>query len=71
MPKTCTHEMCRDAEDCVLDERIETARKHVMTPEERRAQTISFAYGNLVLDNPAITREMVERAYDELAAAKS
>jgi hypothetical protein len=50
-----------------LDALIETARNHVMTPEERRAQVISFAYGNLAIENPAITREMVERAYDELS----
>lgn len=39
-----------------------------MTPEERkalrRAQAISFVYGNL-MENPSITREMVEKAYDE------
>ena len=35
-------------------------------PEERRAQIISFAYGNVKLHNPAVTREDVERIYDEL-----
>jgi hypothetical protein len=28
---------------------------------ERKAQVISFAYGNVKLHNPAITREDVER----------
>lgn len=35
--------------------------------QERKAQVISFAYGNVKLHNPAITREDVERTYDELA----
>jgi hypothetical protein len=38
-----------------------------MAPEERRAQAISVAYGNVRLHNPAITREDVARIYDELA----
>jgi hypothetical protein len=33
----------------------------------RRAQAISFVYGNLAIENPNITREMVEKAYDERA----
>lgn len=33
-----------------------------MTPEERREQRISFAYGNVSMHNPDVTREMVERA---------
>jgi hypothetical protein len=36
-----------------------------MTEEERREQAISFAYGNTALSNPDVTREMVERAYDD------
>lgn len=27
---------------------------------------ISFAYGNLAIENPTITKEMVEREYDQL-----
>lgn len=37
-----------------------------MTPARLRAQRISWAYGNCSLDNPLITREMVERAHDEI-----
>lgn len=37
-----------------------------MTPAEKRLQRISWAYGNCSLDNPNITREMVERAHDEM-----
>lgn len=39
---------------------LETAKSHTITPEERSAQRISFAYGNVALHNPAVTREMVE-----------
>lgn len=42
------------------------ARGHVMTPAERRAQRISFAYGNIALSNADVTREMVEQAAEEL-----
>lgn len=38
----------------------------VMSPEECRAQAISFAFGILAIDNPSITRKMVEEAYDQL-----
>lgn len=38
---------------------IEDAKKRVMTEEERRAQRISFAYGNAKIENPNITRNMV------------
>ena len=49
-----------------LDRLIEEARKYVMSPDEEREQTISFAYGNTHLENPAITREDVEKAMVEL-----
>jgi len=35
-----------------------------MTPSQRREQEISFAYGNVAIENPEVTEEMVERAYD-------
>ena len=40
-------------------------------PEERTAQIISFAYGNVKLHNPAITREDVERAYEQLTQERT
>lgn len=44
-------------------------RVALMTPLDqakmRRDQAISFVYGNLVIANPNVTREMVEQAYDE------
>jgi len=49
-----------------LEVLLEKARDHVMTPEELREQRISWAYGNAAIDNPSITREMVEREYDKL-----
>ncbi len=36
-----------------------------MTDAERREQRISFAYGNTVIENPNITRELVEQLGDE------
>jgi uncharacterized protein (TIGR03435 family) len=41
-------------------------RSHRKTVRELTAQMISFAYGNVKLHNPAITKEDVERIYDEL-----
>ena len=49
-----------------LRELIEWARSYEMTPEERREQAISFAYGNAAIENPLITREMVEQAAERL-----
>ena len=37
-----------------------------ITEAERQAQIRSFAYGNLAIDNPEITREMVDRAAERL-----
>ena len=33
-----------------------------MTPEEQEAQRRSFAFGNANIDNPDVTREMVDEA---------
>jgi hypothetical protein len=46
---------------------LEEAKKlPPMSAAERREQAISFAYGNVSLHNPSITKEMVAKAYDEL-----
>lgn len=50
---------------------IDTARLAPMSPEEREAQRRSFAYGNTHFENPAITREMVDREAEKLKAAAS
>ncbi len=49
-----------------LDKLLSSARGIVITSADRRAQMISFAYGNTHIENPAITREMVEVAFDRL-----
>jgi hypothetical protein len=46
-----------DQSDCA--ELIRNARR--ATPAELRAQRVSFAYGNVAIENPRITRETVER----------
>jgi len=37
-----------------------------MTPAQLREQRISWTYGNCAIDNPSITREMVEHIHDEM-----
>lgn len=51
-----------------LSELIAWARSAVMTPAHAEAQRRSFAYGNTAISNPRITREIVDRAADELYA---
>jgi hypothetical protein len=41
---------------------LESVRDYRMTAEERHKQAVSFAYGNVRLDEPGVSREMVERA---------
>ena len=53
--------MTKDIQDL-----IKAAKNIVMTPEEKEQQRRSFAYGNTVIENPRITREMVYRAADKL-----
>jgi hypothetical protein len=53
-----------------LERLLEVARNAPpMTPAELRAQRISWAYGNCAIDNPRITKEMVERIHDEMYGA--
>lgn len=49
-----------------LESLLDKARRFAMTSAHRRAQMISFVYGNTHIENPAITREMVEVAYERL-----
>ena len=42
------------------------AIEQVMTEEQLAAQRISFAYGNVSLSNPSVTKEMVKRAADQI-----
>lgn len=55
-----------------LAELIEMARKlPLMTPEQLRQQCISFAYGNVKLHNPEITRELIAEEYDKLQGVQA
>jgi hypothetical protein len=48
------------AED--LNELIERTRDIPMSPQQLRAQRSSFAFGNLDIENPNVTREVSARA---------
>ncbi len=72
-PRTCRLEILKTEmlkqpkRDLELDQLLEAARKlGEMTPEEKRQQRISFAYGNVSMSNPSITREDVEQAAKDL-----
>ncbi len=41
-----------------------------MTPEEREEQRRSFAYGNVAIDNPTITRANIDTAAERLEALR-
>ncbi|MGZ9202110.1 MAG: hypothetical protein ACXW3D_10395 [Caulobacteraceae bacterium] len=47
---------------------IDASRKEGMPKDEREAQRRSFAYGNTHFENELITRDMVDRAAEKLAA---
>ncbi len=49
-----------------LEELLERARAYKMTPAEWEDQRRSFAYGNTHIENPNITREMVDRAAERM-----
>jgi hypothetical protein len=49
-----------------LDELIEAARDYKPTAEEWEAFRRSFAYGNVSLDCPVVTREMIDQEADRL-----
>lgn len=42
-----------------LDTLIEKTRNYTMTEEQAAAQRRSFAFGNVAIENPAVTMEMV------------
>lgn len=57
--------------DSSLAQAIEVARSYVMSDEEREAQRRSFAYGNVALHNPDVTRAMIDAAADKLKGDQS
>lgn len=51
-----------------LQKLIEAARNRPFSDEERQAQRRSFAYGNTKIENPLITREMINEADERIEA---
>ena len=51
-----------------LEALLERARSVRMTPEEQEEQRRSFAYGNTKIENDRITREIIDREAESLAA---
>ena len=52
--------------DPELNALLDRAEQHTMTPEERAEQRISWAYGNLALHDPNITKDDVRKAAGKL-----
>lgn len=52
--------------EMALDESLEKARTVEMTPEQQEAQRRSFAFGNTSIENPNVTREMVDEAAERI-----
>ena len=50
-----------------LDRLIEAARKIEMSDEDREEQRRSFAFGNANIENPRVTRELVDKVADRMA----
>jgi hypothetical protein len=53
-----------------LQELLGQAKKAVPSAQEKEEQRRSFAYGNTKIENPRITREMVDREADVLGTPK-
>jgi hypothetical protein len=53
-----------------LQKLLDQAKRVVPSTEEKEEQRRSFAYGNTKIENPRITREMVDREADALGAPK-
>ena len=54
-----------------LQKLLDQAKRFVPSAEEQEEQRRSFAYGNTKIENPRITREMVDREADALGAPKN
>jgi len=75
-PRQCA-EARRFADECIaiaslserpeLDALIEQAKMITMTPAQEEAQRRSFVYGNCAIDNPLVTRSMVDEVADDLS----
>lgn len=49
-----------------LEAIVKLARSVQMTPGEQEEQRRSFAYGNTAIENPRITRELIDRQAEAL-----
>jgi len=49
-----------------LEELLEKARGIVVSPSDQEAQRRSFVYGNTSLENPIITKDMVDQIADRM-----
>jgi len=47
---------------------VERARLVAVSPADAEAQRRSFAYGNLALEDPRVTRAEIDRAAERIAA---
>lgn len=50
-----------------LEKLLEEARRRPFSEAEQEQQRRSFAFGNANIENPRVTRDMIERAAEELA----
>ncbi len=50
-----------------LQQLLDAAKLHNFTPREKEEHRRSFAYGNTKIENPRITRELIDREADKLS----
>jgi hypothetical protein len=54
-----------------LEDLVDACRTVEMTEADREAQRRSFAFGNTKIENDLITREIIDRAAEQLNAERS
>jgi hypothetical protein len=53
-----------------LKQLLDKAKTAKVSPEQKEEQRRSFAYGNTNIENPRITREMVDEAAEKLKKSR-
>ena len=53
-----------------LQELLDAAKSFVVSPEQNEEQRRSFAFGNTNIENPLITREIVDKEAEALNGKK-
>ena len=53
-----------------LETLVKLSQSAPMTPAEQEAQRRSFAYGNTAIENPRITRELIDREAEALKSGR-